>query len=484
MIPASPQAYTLLHEGSLALARVEEAGMRIDMDYLKKAWDDAKAKAASIESELMKTDVFRTWRKQYGAKTNLGSLTQLSHVFFKVMDLQVPGQARTPTGRLKADETTLQKLDHPFIKKYFQAKKYRNITSTFLGGIRKYVDDDGFLRPSINLHIVKTYRSSEDKPNGQNFPARNEEFAEIVRRCFIARGENYLIGEIDFKAIEVGIAACYNHDPALMHYVENSPPLDMHRDMAMACYRITDEKMVSKGVRYCAKNMFVFPEFYGSYFRDCSRNLWEATEKMKLEVAGTPMRTWLAGRGIKSPGNFDGDPSPGTFEYHIKKVEEKFWKKFHVYKAWKERWIKDYEKKGGYPLLTGFTVNGVYRRNEIINGAVQGTAFHCNLWTLIELQKWLRKYKMKSKIIGEIHDSQIIDFHREEVEDVLAMVQYLVTKKLPKEWPWICVPLSVEAEIAPEGKSWYEKETVYPITAPAGKSRLSWDGKEERWAWR
>lgn len=480
--PATLDAYQLLHQGSLALAQVEANGVKVDTDYLDRAMKKADRKINRIEKELKEDEVYRTWKKRFGDRTKIGSLTQLAEVIFGIM--KYPTENFTATGKYKADEDAFLDVDLPFVKKYFEAKKWRNDKSTFLGGILKHVEEDGFLHPSYNLHFVKTYRSSSDKPNFQNYPIRNEDRASLIRRAFVPRGEDYLIGEVDFSGAEVKVAAFYNKDPTLISYVKD-PTKDMHRDQAMECYKLTKEQ-VSKNTRYCAKNMFVFPEFYGSYYRDCSRNLWEAIDRMSLAYpdGSIGLREHLQKNGIRSPGKFDGNPSPGTFEYHIKQVEERFWKKFHVYAEWKKQWEKDYYKNGGYQLLSGFVVNGIYKRNEIINGAVQGTSFHCLLWTLIQFQKWLTKYKMKTRIVGQIHDSIVPDFHKRELEDCLAIIHHIVTVQLPKHWPWIIVPMEIEAEIAPEGKSWFDKEKVHPIIAPAGKTRLDWSSKEERWMWK
>lgn len=488
MIAADRSAYELLHRGTLALARVEENGVRIDTKYLKKAMAETEAKARAIHEELKVTKEYKLWRRHYGHKANLGSVPQLGYVFFGLLGLRVPGQDGkvnvTRTGRLKADEATLEKLDHPFIKKYFKAKKYLNMNATFLGGIRKHVDSDGYLRPSFNLHIPITYRSSSDGPNFQNYPVRRGEFAEIVRSCFIPRGDDYLFGEVDFSGAEVRVAACYNHDPVLVKYIKENG--DMHMDMAREVYKLDPDAQAKdhKDARYCAKNKFVFPEFYGSYFRDCSRNLWEAIDIMSLKVGDVPMGKWLKSKGVRGPGNFDGDPLPGTFEHHVKKVEERFWQKFKVYKAWKERWIRDYEKNGGYKLLSGFAINGVFRRNEIINGAIQGTAFHCLLYILIEFQAWLQKYKMKTRIVGQIHDSMECDFHKAELEDCLHYLHWLISVKMPRHWPWLVVPMELEAEIAPDGKSWFHKKKIPSMVAPAGRSLLAWDGTDSKWVWR
>ena len=64
---------------------------------------------------------------------------------------------------------------------------------------------------------------------------------------------------------------------------------------------------------------------------------------------------------------------------------------------------------------------------------------------------------MKSRIIGQIHDSILLDVHRTELNVVLVKAKQIMTELLPQAWPWVIVPMEVEAEVAPLGKSWYDK---------------------------
>jgi DNA polymerase I-like protein with 3'-5' exonuclease and polymerase domains len=65
---------------------------------------------------------------------------------------------------------------------------------------------------------------------------------------------------------------------------------------------------------------------------------------------------------------------------------------------------------------------------------------------------------MRSRVICQIHDSIIGDVHRDEQDDYLAKVKELVTIGLPAYWPWINVPMTIEAEVA-EG-NWFLKKEV------------------------
>lgn len=215
----------------------------------------------------------------------------------------------------------------------------------------------------------------------------------------------------------------------------------------------------------CGKNMFVFPQFYGSYYPDCAKHLWEAIDHLKLKVGkegeGKSIKDHLAKKGIKKLGKCNPEHSPkrGTFEHHIKRVEEKFWNKtFPVFKNWRNKWFDAYLNSGSLSMKTGFAATGYYARNDVINYPVQGVAFHCLLWCLIQLQKWIKKKKLKSKIVGEIHDSIPICIPPKEMDLVLNKAVKIMTKDLPKHWKWITIPLEVEVEVAPIDKSWYDKK--------------------------
>lgn len=67
---------------------------------------------------------------------------------------------------------------------------------------------------------------------------------------------------------------------------------------------------------------------------------------------------------------------------------------------------------------------------------------------------------MKTMIIGQIHDSIVFDVEPKELDAVLVKTNEVMTKRIPKLWNFINVPLSIEAEIAPINRSWYEKEVI------------------------
>ena len=456
-LPYTPEAYQLLQEGAVALAKVESVGMRVDEAYIASALEKTRNKIAKKERKLQDSKVMRRWRNHFKSRTNFNSNEQLGKVLFDDMDYKCP--ATTETGRYKTDEETLNLIDEPFVVDWVLIKKLHKAID-YLQGIQRETCG-GLLHPVFNLHIARTFRSSSDSPNFQNIPVRLPWMAELIRRSIIARPGRRLV-EMDYKGIEVCGAYCYHKDSNMRKYLLDKTK-DMHRDMAMEIYKLPQEE-VTKQTRYSAKNGFVFPEFYGAWWMDCAAALWHNIETLKLTtVTGTPLREHLKSVGIRKLGAQNREtskPTPGSFEEHIQRIEKRFWeKRFPTYSMWKRKWYEAYLKKGWFRTLTGFICQGFMSRNDVINYPVQGASFHCLLWSLIRLVNHeLRKNRMKSQVVGQIHDSIVADVVEKELEEYVALAREVMTKKIREAWKWVIIPLEAEVEATPVGGSWVEKE--------------------------
>lgn len=453
--PTMKDAYRLMHEGTLALACVEEWGMRIDVPLLEKTLLELDHQIDQITADLRNSEVWRLWKRRYGDNANLDSDVQLGVILTD--DLGIDIAERTATNRVKVDEKTLAGVDHPFVKQRLRSKKLKKLRDTYLKGLQRELVD-GYIHPCINLHLVNSYRSSADRPNVQNQIRRDADFAAQLRRLFIPSPGHVLV-EADMSAHEFKIGACRWRDAKLCEYASD-PSKDIHRDMASECYLLPKDA-VPKPCRDQAKNKFVFPIFYGSYYCKVARDLWTAIELEQLKTAdGVPLKQHLANKGIHELGACDPnqDPVPGTFEYHIYQVERDFNTNFPEWSTRKEQALRDYQKRGYFDMMTGFRCSGVYTRNQLYNYGVQGPAFHTVLWSLIQMVKWIRRNKMRSRIICEIHDSIIADVHRDELDDYLVQIQKVMTQDVREHMKWIIVPLAVEVDLCEN--NWFEKKRV------------------------
>lgn len=468
------EGYKLFQRGTLALARMEHNGIRIDVDYLDKMAQNLRADIAQREKRLDEHDFFRKWKARYGHETNYSSPDQL-RVMLKSIGFK--SKSLTPTLKMKVSADELSRIKEDFVKDFLEIKKKLKTLNTYLRGIRREVDDWGFLHPSYNLASgddeaggADSYRGSCSLPNFQNIPIRNPLMAGLIRPCFIPR-KNWRIIERDFSGIEVRMAACYTRDKKLVSYCRNKG--DMHHDKAKELFFLKDHEVDKRTTRDAAKNRFVFPEFYGSVYFQCAPSLWEAIHQPHYKVKGSKetILERLKKHGITKLGNCDPNAPlrSGTFVAHVARVEKIMWEKtFPEYTQWKKRWYAAYLKRGWFPLKTGFVCSGYYRRNQVLNFAIQGSAFHCLLWVICELQKELDKRKMRTKLIGQIHDSLLADVPVDETQQYLDLTDEIMSKRLPKHWDWINVPIETEVEVVPVGKSWYEKQ--------------KWEKRNGRWA--
>lgn len=307
--------------------------------------------------------------------------------------------------------------------------------------------------------------NSSSAPNFQNIPIRNRRIGELIRRAFTARRGRHLV-EVDFSGIEVKVAYCYHEDPVMRRYLLD-PKSDMHGDTAQELFLLPPELVEKRPTRDWAKNRFVFPEFYGSVYFQCAPHLWEGITETDEQgnyrnklPNGQTVKDWLVGKGITELG--DTDPRartvPGTYVHHVKQVERSFWEeRFTTYTDWKRRWYAQYLERGWFTMKTGFVCAGLMKRNEVLNYAVQGTAAHCLLWSLIELDRWIRQKGLKTRIVGQIHDSMLLDVPARELQDVLHRAHVIMTRKLLKAWDWIIIPMETETEVTPLEGCWHDK---------------------------
>lgn len=265
-----------------------------------------------------------------------------------------------------------------------------------------------------------------------------------IRSCFIPRDGHVLV-EIDYGALEFRVCACFWKDEAMIAYASD-PSLDVHRDMAAECFGVPIGE-VTKEARFYAKNNFVFPTLYGSYYANTSKNLWTVMETHNLvNASGIPLKRCLQDRGI----------TRRNYEDHVRNVEETFQGRFPQWTERKELWWDRYIRTGQFQLLTGFLVEGVYSRNNLMNYPIQGPAFHILLWSLIRLVKWCSK--RRTRIVGQIHDSIVADVHRDELDEYLKEAKRVMTQDVREAWKWIVTPLEIEAEVAED--NWFNKRSV------------------------
>lgn len=440
--------YQLLHDGMLALNEVELHGMQINSPYCKREERNLTKEIEVLEKAVETDRTVVKWKQEMGDKFKLNSTVQLSKVLYKDLGLKPKKFTAKQNPSTDKEALAMYAKKVPFLGKMQEVKKKVTARNFLRGWEREAVN--GILHPQFSLVAAETFRSGCSHPNLQNVPVRDMEIQKLLRSAIVPSPGRQIL-EADFKGIEVCISACYHKDPVMIDYIKDKTK-DMHRDMAMELFRL-GKPQVAKEIRHLAKNGYVFPEFYGSYFEQVAPNIWDAIKERELKLTdGTLLMDHLRKNDLCTLRQFTN---------YIQDIEVHFWdKRFSVYAKWKKEKEAEYLRKGYLETLSGFRCSGPLKRNQIVNFPIQGTAFHCLLWTLIKLNRFIRVNGCESRICSQVHDSLIVDLVPGERDVIVREIRRLVEVELPRHWPWIIVPMEVEMELTPIDGSWYEKKEV------------------------
>jgi len=428
--PLQRKGFYFFLDGGYELTKVQNAGMYIRMEQLDAQWASLTEKMVSLEKQIIACPEVRVWPGPAPFKHT--SNTDMAILLYDVLKYRSHNRG--------VDEPSLSKLKSELCTLTLAWRRWQKMRDTYLAQFKRE-QVDGVVRPFFNLHKVVTFRSSSDSPNFQNIPKRDKEAQKIVRSLIRPRVGNRIY-EWDYKGVEVCISACYHKDPTMMKYIED-PATDMHRDMACEIFKRKKETF-RKQERQWAKNMFVFPSFYGATCKSMAPDLWENVDQ--------ETRDHMATHGLTNLGEFST---------HLAEIEKHFWgTRFKVYDKWKRSMYARYEEDGYIELYTGFRCYGPVAYTEGTNRPIQGSAFHCLLWDIAEVAPIVRGLSGRSEIIGQIHDAMVGDIHPEEEEQVNAIMKEYATKKIREAWSWINVPLTLEAERSKIDGSWAEMESL------------------------
>ena len=224
------------------LARMEQAGIAVDHDYL-----------VGLESEFS-AEVADAAEQAYGAighEVNLGSPKQLQVVLFDELDM--PKTKRTKTGYTTDADALAElyaKTGHAFLAALLRHRDATRLRTT-VEGLLKCVDDDGRIRTTFNQMIAATGRLSSTDPNLQNIPVRTDAGRRIRAAFVVGPGYESLL-TADYSQIEMRIMAHLSEDDVLVDAFSSGA--DFHAATASRVFGV-EESAVSGEQRAKIKAM-------------------------------------------------------------------------------------------------------------------------------------------------------------------------------------------------------------------------------------
>ena len=217
---------------TFVLARMEEAGVGADLDYLIGLQAEFAAQVKAVEQDAYGS---------VGREFNLGSPKQLQQILFD--ELKLPKTKRIKTGyTTDADALFWLSEQAPDVPLLGHLLRHRDVSrlKTVVDSLIPMVDERGRIHTTFSQIIAATGRLSSQDPNLQNIPIRTEE-GRRIRRAFIVGPDFETLMTADYSQIEMRIMAHLSCDEALIEAFESGE--DLHTFVASRAFNLPPEQI-------------------------------------------------------------------------------------------------------------------------------------------------------------------------------------------------------------------------------------------------
>ena len=241
-------AHTMDFPLTYMLYRLEERGIKVDAEFLKKMSDELGTEHAALEQQMY---------DMVGYEFNIGSPAQLSEVLFTKLQLPTAGIKKGKTA-YSTGQKELDKLrgQHPIIELIERTRELAKLKNTYVDTLPKLADKNGRVHTTFNQDVAATGRLSSTGPNLQNIPVRTE-LGRRIREAFVPEGDKVFVSA-DYSQFELRLAAVLADDTELIN--DFNGDVDIHTKTAAQVYGIPmddvtkaqrrDAKVINFGVLY------------------------------------------------------------------------------------------------------------------------------------------------------------------------------------------------------------------------------------------
>ena len=274
----------------------------------------------------------------------------------------------------------------------------------------------GRIHTFFHQTVTATGRLSSTEPNLQNIPTRTE-LGKKLRKVFKAEKGNVFL-DADYSQIELRVLAHMSEDKIMVDAFNEDQ--DIHTICASQIFNVPVEE-VSKQLRSRAKAVN-FGIVYGI-------------------------------------SDFGLSEQVGIKRNEAKEYINEYLSKYSGIDNFMKEVVEDAKKKGYVTTLLGrrryipelSSNNYMVRKfgdRAAMNTPIQGTAADIMKIAMIDVYNELKKRKLQSKLVLQIHDELLIDTVEKEKEEVKEILKTCMERAMVLK-----VPLKVEVE---EGKNWYQ----------------------------
>jgi DNA polymerase-1 len=389
------------------LARMEQLGIRVDPKQLR------------VLSGELDTDIQRLSAEIYelaGKPFNINSPVQLGKILFEELNLPAPvkyGKGKTIS--TAADVLEGLAAEHEIARKVLEYRQLSKLKGTYIDALPDLIDPKtGRVHTTFNQTGAATGRLSSSNPNLQNIPIRTALGREI-RAAFVPR-EGWKLVVADYSQIELRLLAHMSHDPVLLDAFGRGE--DIHTRTAAEVFRVPP-LMVTSEMRRNAKAVN-FGIVYGQTPFGLAASLG-----IDRKEAEEYIRTYF-------------ELHAGVKKFIQKTIAEVRESGVAVTLFGRKRPIPDMRSRN--PNARSFA------ERTAVNTPLQGTAADLIKLAMIRIDEILRREKLETKMLLQVHDELLFESPLGEADRVSKMV-----KREMETVHKLNVPLIVDVGI---GENW------------------------------
>jgi len=389
------------------LARMEQAGVKIDCDALEKLSAELEKESHAKALEI---------HQKAGHEFNINSPKQLGDVLFNRLNLPRP----VKYGRGKTISTAVEVLEelsesHEVPRLVLDYRQLTKLKSTYVDALPILLNPaTRRLHTTFNQTGTATGRLSSVNPNLQNIPIRTE-LGRKIRAAFIAEPGCVLLAA-DYSQIELRLLAHFSEDPLLVEAFSRGD--DIHTLTAAQVFGVPP-LMIDAEHRRRAKAVN-FGIVYG------------------LSAFGLSQQIGIEQREAKKFIDAYFEKYQGVRKF-IDRVLEETRREQRVRTLFgRARPIPDINSKNAN--MRGFA------ERTAVNTPLQGTAADLIKLAMIGIDDELRRRKLKSRMLLQVHDELLFEVPQSEI----ATMRELVRERMDGVHP-LKVPLVVEIGV---GSNW------------------------------
>ena len=413
MLKADSALWNLYQEVELPLAEVlrdvEKAGVRVDVEMLKKAEEQLGMELATLEQGIYTA---------VGVTFNVNSPKQVGEVLFDQLKLDAKAK-KSKTGQYSTSEEVLLGLKgkHEVVGMILEYRELKKLISTYISALPTYINPEtGKIHTTYNQTVTATGRLSSSNPNLQNLPIRSER-GQLIRQSVIP-DDGCLFLSADYSQIELRLMAHFSQDPHLVEAFRSGQ--DIHAATAAKIFNVPIDQ-VTKEQRRQAKTanfgiIYGISAFGLAQQLDCSRS------EAKALIDG-----YFAA-------------FPGVIDYIERQKELARQQGYAVTLFGRKRYLPDIVSHNA-------TVRSFAERNAV-NSPIQGTAADIIKMAMVTIHRRLKEEGLKAQMIMQVHDELNFNVPVSEVDRVKEIVVSEMQNVVH-----LTVPLIADCGV---GKNWLE----------------------------